>query len=105
MLEDIMKESWVYQEKMQLAEERGLAKGLEKGLEEGLATGLEKALQSHRQAIVDIVSKRFPLLSQLSSQQVAHMTDLDALRILVVNISIADNVEAARRELIDAVKS
>ncbi|MEO9030896.1 MAG: hypothetical protein ABI413_18985 [Ktedonobacteraceae bacterium] len=84
MFQDIMKDSWVYQEIVQASEERGI--------------------QSHRQAIVDIVNKRFPLLNELAFQQVARVTDLDALRILVVNISVEDNEEAVRRLLMDAVK-
>jgi predicted transposase YdaD len=97
MFQDIMKDSWVYQEIVQESEERGRG--------EGQAKGQAKGIQSHRQAIVDIVSKRFPLLNQLASQQAARMTDLDALRMLIVNISITDSEEVMYRLLIDAAKN
>lgn len=89
MFQDIMKDSWVYQEIVQESEERGR----------------EEGLQSHREAIVAIVQKRFPSLNELASQRVARMTDLDALRVLVVSISVEDNIEAVRKLLVDAAKS
>ena len=96
VFQDIMKDSWVYQEIVQESEERGLEKGLEEGLEKGLL--------SHRQTIIDIVNRRFPLLDGLAAQQVARVADLDVLRMLVVNISVSDDGEVVRKLLMDAVK-
>lgn len=90
MFQDIMKDSWVYQEIVQESEERGLARGR------------EEALQSQRQTILEIVRLRFPRLSQLASQHVARLTDLDALGLLIVNVSIKDHEEDIRQLLIDA---
>lgn len=91
MFQDIMKDSWVYQEIVHESEERGQTKGQAKGI------------QSHRQAILDIVSKRFPLFNELAFQQVSHMSDLDALRTLIVNISVENSEEAVRKLLMDAI--
>ncbi|HAE82416.1 MAG TPA: hypothetical protein DCK85_03430, partial [Ktedonobacter sp.] len=41
MFQDILKESWVYQEIGQEFLEQGYEKGLEKGLKKGLEQGLE----------------------------------------------------------------
>ena len=100
MFQDIMKDSWVYQEIVQESEERGEERGLIRGREEGH----EAALQSQRQTVLDIVSHRFPSLRQLASQQVARMADLDALRLLIVNLSIRDREEDARKLLMDAAR-
>lgn len=91
MFQDIMKDSWVYQEIVHESEERGQTQGQAKGI------------QSHRQAILDIVSKRFPLFNELAFQQVSHMSDLDALRTLIVNISVENSEEAVRKLLMDAI--
>jgi predicted transposase YdaD len=105
MFQDIMKDSWVYQEVRESMRQEVTQEVRQAVTQEVRQEVTQKSVQSHRQTIVEIVSKRFPLLSQLASQQVARMADLDALRMLTVNISVADNVEAARRELMDAVRS
>ena len=52
MLEDILRETPVYQEV--------LAEGMEKGLEKGLET--------QRQTLLDIVQERFPAIARLAKQ-------------------------------------
>ena len=124
MFQDVMKDSWTYQEWMQEARELGLEEGFKEGREQGLQQGREqglqqgreqglqqgqeqehrKALQSHRQAVTDIVSKRFPRLGMLAAQQVEKMTDLDALRLVVVNVSVTDLEEIVRQFLTDATQ-
>lgn len=93
MFQDIMKDSWVYQEIVQESEARGREEGR------------REVLQSQRQTVLDIVSHRFPSLRQLASQQVARMADLDALRLLIVNLSITDNGEDMRKLLLDAARN
>jgi hypothetical protein len=61
---DILRETWVFQEIMQEGEEKGLKKGLE---------GL-------RQTLLDVVQARFPELSFLARGQVAFIEDLEVLR-------------------------
>ena len=85
MFQDIMKDSWVYQEIVQNSEERGL----------------ELGIQSHRQAIVDVVRSRFPQLADLAAQYVARLRSLDDLRILTVSVASAQDAEAVRRLLIN----
>jgi len=89
MFQDIMKDSWVYQEIVQESEERGLAKGL----------------QAQRRVIVNIVRNRFPELEELASQHVAYMNDLDALSLLTVSVASAPDVDALRKLLNDSIKS
>jgi len=89
MFQDIMKDSWVYQEIVQESEERGLAKGL----------------QAQRRVIVNIVRNRFPELEELASRHVAYMNDLDALSLLTVSVASAPDVDALRKLLNDSIKS
>ena len=104
MFQDIMQDSWVYQELRQEMLEEGLTKGLKEGMEKGLKEGIERSLQTQRQAIVDIVQKRFPQLGELAFQQIAHVSDLDALRDLTVAIATTQDVETVHTLLVDAVK-
>lgn len=93
MFQDIMKDSWVYQEIVQESEERGKAQGEAKGV------------QSQRQAILDIVDKRFPHLHALALQQVSQLNNLDTLRILIVEISIRDSEQDVRTLLTETTNT
>lgn len=107
MFQDIMKDSWVYQELRQEMLEEGLAQGLEEGLAQGLeqgrAQGLEqgfaRSLEETRQAIVQLVKERFPGLEMLAAQRVAPLADLRALHMLLVEVASTRETEVARRLL------
>ncbi len=58
MLEDILRDTPVYQEVLAEGEE----KGLEKGREEG-------KLEAQRQTLLDVVQERFPAIARLAKQQ------------------------------------
>jgi len=88
MFQDIMKDSWVYQEIVQESEERGMQKGWEKGL--------EKALQDQRQVIVQTMQERFPALEAMAKQKVASIADMRALNLLLVNIASTREIEIVR---------
>src|SRR6266567_7018410 len=60
---DLLQETPVYQFMTKEAREEGLQEGREKGLQEGR--------EAFRQAIVDIVRKRFPKLVRVAKKQVA----------------------------------
>ncbi|HLI68788.1 MAG TPA: hypothetical protein VKV19_03425 [Ktedonobacteraceae bacterium] len=94
MFEDVLKDSWVYQEWVE--------KGREEGLEKGREEGLEKGRQAQREAIEEIVKLHFPALATLAAKQVSRMADLNALRVLLVSIASARDEEVARRLLMDA---
>ena len=109
MLEDILRDTPVYQEV--LAEglekglekglERGLEKGLEKGLERGLEKGLEKGLETQRQTLLDIVQERFPAIARLAKQQADAIEDPEMLRRLTVKISIVKTSKEAEQYLLN----
>ena len=85
----LFRDSWVYQELIQ--------EGLEKGLPEGL--------QAQRLTLLEIVQYRFPALTALAQQTVDAMSDTDALRRLIVKVSVAQTEDKARQALLAVDKS
>ena len=85
MLEDILRDTPVYQEV--------LAEGMEKGLEKGL--------EAQRQTLLDIVRERFPGIASLAKQQVNAIEDTDVLRRLTVKISIVKTSMEAEQYLLN----
>ena len=76
MYQDVLRESWVYQEIGQEYLEKGLEKGLEQGLKQGLEKGIEQALH---QTLMIYVETRFPQLVVLARQQTGFITDVKLL--------------------------
>src|SRR5579872_4852654 len=78
--EDILEDSWGYQELT--------AKALQKGLHQG-------ELQARRSAVLDIVQERFPLLVTLVSSYIQNIDDTTLLRRLNVKLGAAQTVQEA----------
>jgi predicted transposase YdaD len=71
MYNDILEDSWTFQEFKHQFLEKGLAEGLEKGLERGLEKGRQEGkLEAQRQILLDIVLDQFPELVNLAKKQV-----------------------------------
>jgi len=110
MLEDILEESWTYQEMIKKGMQKGLEKGLERGLEEGLEKGLEKGreeerqqrVQEQRETLLSFVQMRFPELVPVARQQVASIKDPETLHNLLIRLFAVQAVEEARQALIGA---
>src|SRR5439155_17717022 len=87
MLEDILEESWTYQEiskkgmqkGLDLGLQQGLKKGLEKGLEQGREEERQQWVQEQHQTLLSFVQVRFPELASLAKQQTATINDPGAL--------------------------
>lgn len=113
MFQDIMKDSWVYQELRQEMLEEGLEKGLEQGrvqgLEMGRVQGLEQGREKHvkhqRALLAKIVQSKFPVLQDLVEQQTRDIHDPDLLQALLYDLLSTSEVEAARCLLIEVDKS
>ncbi len=91
--DDILEDSWAYQEMLA----KGMEKGMEKGLQQGLQQGLEKGL---KEAIMDVVRARFPEIAERARQRVDSIEDLDSLRRLNVKLSIAKDAQEAEQALV-----
>lgn len=86
MLEDILRETPVYQEV--------LAEGEEKGREEG-------KLEAQRQTLLDIVQERFPAIARLAKRQADAIKDPEVLRHLTVKISVVKTSQEAEQFLLN----
>ena len=90
MLEDILRDTPVYQEV--------LAEGMEKGLEKGIKEGKLRAL---RQTLLDIVLERFPEFVCLAKQQSEAIEDPELLRHLTVKIGVVRTSQEAEQYLLN----
>ena len=103
--DDILEDSWAYQEMLAKGMEKGMEKGLQQGMEKGLQQGMEKGLQQGlekglREAIMDVVQIRFPEIAERARQRVYSIEDLDSLRRLNVKLSIAKDTQEAEQALV-----
>jgi predicted transposase YdaD len=85
MLEDILRDTPVYQEV----------------LAEGKELGLEKGLEAQRQTLLDIVQERFPAIARLAKRQADTIKDPDVLGRLTVKISIVKTSQEAEQYLLN----
>jgi hypothetical protein len=90
MLEDILEESWTYQEMIK--------KGLEKGREEER----QQRVQEQRETLLSFVQMRFPELVPEAEQQVSPINDPGALHDLIIKLFAVQTVEEARQALMEA---
>src|SRR6266436_8426519 len=102
MFQDILRESWVYQEIGQEFLAEGLEKGLERGLERGLKKGREEGkLEGQRQVLMSYVQMRFAELSELTKQQLEGIKDPEVLEAVTLKLFAAQTVEEARKFLFE----
>jgi len=93
MFQDILSESWVYQELVE--------QGVEKGREEER----QQELQRQRQTIIGFVQRRFPEITALGEQLTAKITDPETLQTVILKLLDAQTVEEARQVLLNIDKS
>src|SRR6266436_8361780 len=93
MFQDILSESWVYQELVE--------QGVEKGREEER----QQELQRQRQTIIGFVQRRFPEITALAEQQTAKITDPETLQTVILKLLAAQTIEEARQVLLNIDKS
>ncbi len=97
MFQDILRESWVYQEIGQEYLEEGIEKGIEKGREEERHQELER----QRELLMSFVQKRFPETMALAKQQVEGITDLEVLRKVFLKLFDAETADEVKKVLFE----
>ena len=106
MLEDILEESWTYQEIAKKGMQKGLDLGLQQGLEQGLEQGREEErqqwVQEQYQTLLSFIQVRFPELESLAKQQTAPINDPEVLHNLIVQLFGVQTADAARQALREA---
>lgn len=93
MFQDMMKDSWVYQEIVEESEEKGRSEERERGL------------RNQRSTVVQLVKRDFPALQVLAEQQVQNIQDSDVLQDLISQLFATTSVETARKLLLDLHKN
>ena len=113
-MDDVLRETPVYQEMTRWAREEGLREGILEGIQEGRREGRQEGLQEGRreglqegrqeglqQALLVILTERFPKLLRLAKKQMAVIEEPEILQLLIVKMSVAQSVEEARKYLLE----
>jgi predicted transposase YdaD len=97
-MDDVLRETPVYQEMTRWAREEGLQEGRLEGRREGLQEGRLEGLQ---QALLVILTERFPKLVRLAKKQMAVIEEPEILQLLIVKMSVAQSAEEAKQYLLE----
>jgi predicted transposase YdaD len=87
MLEDILEESWTYQEIVK------------KGFEQGREEVRQQWIREKRETLLSFVQMRFPELVPVARQQVASIKDPETLHNLLIKLFAVQTTEEARQAL------
>jgi predicted transposase YdaD len=100
MFQDILKESWVYQEIGEEFLEQGFEQGLEKGLEKGREEERQRRLQGQHEMLASFVQAHFPEITVLAKQQTDDIKDPEMLQNAILRLLAARTVEEAQQILV-----
>jgi predicted transposase YdaD len=96
MHQDILRDSWVYQEIGQEFLEQGFEKGLEKGR--------EQIIRGHRQVVLSFVQAHFPEIADQVMQQIENINDPELLQALTTKLVAAQELDEAKKILFEVDK-
>ncbi len=106
MLQDIIRDTEIYQYIMQEGIEKGREQGIEKGREQGIEKGREqerqKELERLRQMLIAFVQARYTELVPFATAQAEQINNVEALNELTLNVGLAQNLEEVRSYLQEA---
>jgi predicted transposase YdaD len=91
MLDDILEESWTYQEI--------LRKGMQKGLEQGREEERQQRIQEQRETVINLVQMRFSELVPLAEQHLLFIHKTEELHNLILKLFVVQTAEEARRAI------
>ncbi len=91
MIEDILAESWAFQELQE--------KALIKGREEGMQEAMKQEAQRHRRILLALIQARFPALAQLAEERGKAINDPEQFQSLLLNVSLASNEQEVKEHL------
>lgn len=95
MLDDILEDSWTYQEIVR--------KGMQKGMQQGREEERQRVIRGQRETLLEFVHRRFPELSAFAEVHVENIKDTDALqRLLNQLLFTAQTTEEAKQAIVDA---
>ncbi len=91
MMQDLLRDSWLYQEIMQ----EGYDKGIEQGIEQGREEEREEWLRRQRQLLMTIIQMHFPNTASLARQQVDAIKEPEVLQSLIFKVLESQTEEQA----------
>ena len=95
VFQDILKESWAYQEILR----EGLEEGREQGREQGLEEGREQGVQALRQTLMSFMEMHFPTIAPLAKKQTDIIEDPVVLQNLIIKMFTVQTAEEAKQYL------
>src|SRR5258708_15000871 len=105
MFQDILSESWVYQEIGQKYFEQGFKQGFKQGFEQGREKERQRWIQWYREFLIKLVEVSFADLTIEVQQQANSITNLEILHNLILKLIDAQTTDEARRILLNIDKS
>jgi flagellar biosynthesis/type III secretory pathway protein FliH len=105
MFQDILSESWVYQEIGQKYFEQGFKQGFKQGLEQGREKEHQRWIPWYREFLIKLVEVSFADLTIEVQQQANSITNLEILHNLILKLIDAQTTDEARRILLNIDKS
>ena len=94
MLDDILEESWTYQEIVK--------KGLEKGERLGREQERQQRIQDYHDILMNLIGRHFPELTSFAEPRIEALEDADALHILINHLLAVQTEEEAKQAIIAA---
>jgi predicted transposase YdaD len=101
MLEDILEESWTYQEIVR----KGMQKGIQQGLQQGREEERQRRVQEQHQTLISLIQMRFPQLASLAKRRVAGIKDPEVLHNLISKMFAVQTTEEAKQALMEVQKA
>ena len=96
MFQDILRETWVYQEIGQ--------EFFEEGLEKGREEERKQRIQEQREMLMSLVQIHFPDIIDLARQQAEHINDPEVLQTLNLKLIATQRLDEAKQILFEADK-
>lgn len=100
MMQDLLRDSWLYQEIMQEGYDKGIEQGIEKGIEKGREEEREEWLRQQRQLLMTIIQMHFPNTASLAQQQVNAIKEPEVLQSLIFKVLESQTEEQATESLL-----
>lgn len=95
MLDDILEDSWTYQEIVK--------KGMQKGMQQGREEERQHLIRGQRETLLEFVHRHFPELRAFAEIQVENIKDTDALQHLLNQLLFTvQTTEEAKQAIMDA---
>lgn len=98
MLDDILEESWTYQEIVK----KGLQQGMQQGLQQGREEERQRWLAEQHETVINLVRMRFPDLVSFVLPRVEAVRDTEVLHNLINRLFAVQTAEEAKQAIMDA---